>query len=371
WPDRVTPLPFGTVRLWAGGRLIGQQTTAGEGDVGSFDFDFVPAGAVTLTAEDPRSGRTGVANGSLTAQGQQLALDVVAYAVGRVEGAVTLNAAPAPAAEVSLRSGQYSVRVNTDGAGHYAVEGVPAGTVYASADLGAGFLSGRAQGQIEQEGETLDLPIALHGAGTIDGTLVAADGQSPGAPSLITLEAWGNRQTTTTDEQGHFHFDLVPEGSVSLVADALQSFDCARESLTLAGGVTLPVTLHLRGVGAVEGTAQGSSGPVGGTLTLTGTGSSCETRQWVLSVGTSGQFRIPEIAGGPVSARFATHAPGGPWLYASDADVVTPGATTTLQLQVEPSGSVRGRVLHADQTPALGSQVRVEGVGGRVALVQA
>jgi hypothetical protein len=32
---------------------------------------------------------------------------------------------------------------------------------------------------------------------------------------------------------------------------------------------------------------------------------------------------------------------------------------------------VRGRVLHADQTPALGSQVRVEGVGGRVALVQA
>ena len=44
WADRVTPLPLGTVRLYAGGRLIGQQTTASEGEIGSFAFDYVPAG---------------------------------------------------------------------------------------------------------------------------------------------------------------------------------------------------------------------------------------------------------------------------------------------------------------------------------------
>ena len=103
---------------------------------------------MSLIAEDPRSGRTGVANGSLAGEGELLTLDVVAYAVGRVEGDVTLNDAPAPGAEVSLRSGQYSVRVTADGAGRYAVDGVPAGQVYATADLGGGFLAGRADGEL-------------------------------------------------------------------------------------------------------------------------------------------------------------------------------------------------------------------------------
>ena len=348
WADGQTPLPFGTVRLYAGGRLIGQQTTASEGEVGSYSFDYVPAGSVYVDAEDPKSGRTGVANGSLAGEGKVLSLDVVAYAVGRVEGEVTLNDSPAPGADVSLRSGQYSVKVTADGAGHYAVDGVPAGEVYATADLGSGFLAGSAHGTLSGEGQTLTLPVALRGAGTIEGTLLAADGISPGAVSLVTLNGWGVRHTTTTDDLGHFRFDLVPEGPVSLLADALSSIDCATESLSVTGGETAGITLKLRGVGAVEGTAQGSSGPVGGQLTVNGTGAGCMARQWSLTLGPSGQFRIPEMVGGPVSASFYTRAPGGPWLYANDADVVAPGQTTTLSLQVEPSGSVHGRVLHDD-----------------------
>ncbi|MFI4944119.1 MAG: Ig-like domain-containing protein, partial [Burkholderiales bacterium] len=370
WADRITPLPLGTVRLYTGGRLIGQQTTASEGEIGSFAFDYVPAGPVSLIAEDPRSGRTGVANGSLSGEGALLPLDVVAYAVGRVEGDVTLNDAPAPGAEVSLRSGQYSVRVTADGAGRYSVDGVPAGHVYASADLGGGFLAGRADGELAAEGETLSLLIELRGAGAIEGTLLAADGVNPGAISLVTLTGWGQRSTTTTDEQGRFRFDLVGEGAVTLVADALAGIDCDRTSLTMVGGETAPVTLRLRGVGAVEGTAQGSSGPVAGTLTVTGTSAGCEARQWLLTLGSSGQFHIPEIVGGPVSATFHTRAPGGPWLYANDSDTVTPGTTATLTLQVEPSGAVQGSVIHADGSPALGAEVRVEAAAGRVAVVQ-
>ena len=336
------------MRLYAGGRLIGQQTTASEGEIGSFAFDYVPAGSVSLSAEDPRSGRTGVASGSLSGEGQLLQLDVVAYAVGRVEGEVTLNDDPAPGAEVSLRSGSYAVRVTADAEGRYAVDGVPAGQIQASADLGAGFLAGRADGRIDTEGETLLLPIALRGAGTVEGTLLAADGVSPGAVSLVTLSGWGHRQTTTSDDQGRFRFDLVPEGAVSLVADALASIDCDRSSLSVAGGETVSTTLKLRGVGAVEGTAQGSSGPLGGSLSVVGTGAGCEPRQWVLSLGPSGQFRIPELVGGPVSASFSTRASGGPWLFASDSDVVRPAETTTLTLQVEPSGSVHGSVTHDD-----------------------
>ncbi len=202
WSDRATPLPFGTVSLVAGGRVIGQQTTAGEGDVGTFAFDYVPAGALRLEAEDPRSGRTGMAAGTLTSEGEVVNLDVVAYAVGRVEGTVTLNGTAAPSAEVSLSSGTYRIRITADGAGHYAVEGVPEGAVIATADLGGGFLAGTARGTLVGEGATLDLPIELHDAGTIEGTLLAANGVDPGAVSLVTLLGAGRAQTTTTDAQG-------------------------------------------------------------------------------------------------------------------------------------------------------------------------
>ena len=370
WADRTTPLALGTVTLVAGGRVIGQQTTASEGEIGSYAFDYVPAGPVRLEAQDPRSGRTGVATGSLATEGQVLSLDVVAYAVGRVEGTVTLNAQAAPSADVSLSSGSYRVRVTADGDGHYAVDGVPEGQVNASADLGGGFLAGSAQGSLSGEGQTLTLPISLHGAGAIEGRLFAALSEAPVAVSLVTLDAAGRSQTTTTDPQGHFRFDLVPEGNAEILVDALASIDCTRESVSVGAGETVPVGLTLRGVGAVEGTALSSTGPVGGNLTVNGTGPGCVPRQWSLTVGPGGGFRIPELLSGPVSASFSTRAVNGPWLYASDADVVRPSETTTLSLLVEPSGAVRGTVVHEDRTPAVGSQVRVEASGGRTTVVQ-
>src|SRR5262249_29237539 len=84
----------------------------------------------------------------------------------------------------------------------------------------------------------------------------------------------------------------------------------------------------------------------------------------------SGSFRIPEVVGGPVSASFATHALGGPWLRATKSDVVLPNQTTTLTLHVEPTGSVHGLVRHDDSSIAIGSQVRLDAYDGRYALVQ-
>jgi hypothetical protein len=125
----------------------------------------------------------------------------------------------------------------------------------------------------------------------------------------------------------------------------------------------MEVDLKLRGVGTVEGLAQGPTGPVSGSVLVKGTGPGCVGWEWRLAVGPSGEFRIPEIVAGPVTASFSTQSATGPWLYASDADVVQPSATTTLRLLVEPSGSVRGTVVHDDGTPALGSKVRVESRG--------
>ena len=63
--DRATPVPFGVVKLVAGGRTIGQTTTQGAVDPGAFAFDYVPAGPVRLDGQDPLTARTAVAVGSI------------------------------------------------------------------------------------------------------------------------------------------------------------------------------------------------------------------------------------------------------------------------------------------------------------------
>ena len=77
-PDKTTPIPFGIVRLIAGGRQLGQVTTDGSSDPGSFSFTFVPAGPVTLEAQDPVTARTGIAAGSIDSNCKTLTLDLVA-----------------------------------------------------------------------------------------------------------------------------------------------------------------------------------------------------------------------------------------------------------------------------------------------------
>ena len=78
------PIPLGTVTLLAGGRTIGRVTTESAGDVGRYTFEYVPAGAVRVEAQDPLTGRTGFNAGTLASEGQQLELDIAAQAIGRV-----------------------------------------------------------------------------------------------------------------------------------------------------------------------------------------------------------------------------------------------------------------------------------------------
>src|SRR6185503_15185026 len=113
-PDGVTPVPFGAISLVAGGRTIGQITTLGSGDVGAFAFDYVPAGPVQISAQDPATARTGVAAGAIETDGQTLTLDVVAQKLGVVSGLVTSNGAPQPGANVGVLSGRFDIRSMSD-----------------------------------------------------------------------------------------------------------------------------------------------------------------------------------------------------------------------------------------------------------------
>ena len=355
-----TPIPYGSVQLSSNGRVIGTQTTPGTGDnVGGYSFDYVPAGQIQITASDPLTGRTGLAAGSLTQQGQVLPLDVTAQAIGSVHGTVTSNGSVAPFVQIEVYSGSFHVSTSADDQGVYVVEGVPAGHVVVNASLASNLLAGSNSGTLSQEGEPLQVDVALRDWGSVSGHVVQADGQTDAPACLVTMQiggTGGGTFTVASDANGNFAFSQVPSGLATLSASVLGGIDQARGSIDVPAGDTAFPTLTLNGVGSIDGHAtDASNNPIGGRVTVTGTG----TFHWsyTLLLGTSGAFTLPQVLAGPFTASL-TSTVGGFTLYGSEMGTVVPGEVFPLKVSLQPTGTVTGRVLRADgQTPAYGAAV--------------
>jgi hypothetical protein len=365
------PIPFGTVKLIASGRTIGQLTTPNVGDVGAYVFEHVPAGQVRLEAQDPLTARTGVAYGTLTAEGEIVTLDVIAQGLGTVQGKVTSNSLVSTAtAHVDVVSGPFKVCTFADSDGKYRIEGVPTGRIVVTASFSGGFLAGTAEGTLENDDDTLDLDVALREAGTLTGQVFAADGVTPAPISQVSL--WvggqgGGSQQTTTDGAGLFRFERVPEGTANLQVDVLGSIDYTSGSATVQAGPPTHVTLNLNGVGSISGVALGSEGnPTTGDLLL-----SAPPYQYAITLGSAGTFRFPEVLAGPFSATLRVNQ-GGLNLYGRASGTVIPGETASLSIQVQPSGTVKGKVVRANgTTPGFGAEVSLQVAGSGTIALQA
>ncbi len=371
-PDGVTAIPYGSVQLSANGRVIGTVTTQGSGDVGGFSFDYVPAGALQVTGSDPLSGRTGLAGGSLAQQDQMVTLNVIAEALGTVEGTVTTNGSPEGFAQVDVYSGVYHSSTSTDDVGHYVIPGVPAGHVVATASLAQGLRAGTAAGSLNQEGQDLVLDVALRGSGSVDGRVVEADGQTPAPPSLVTIQVGGiggGSFTAVTDGDGHFQFQGIFAGLATLTCSVLGGIDQGQTTANVPIAATVSVTLTLNGTGAIDGLATGAAGDaVAGSVTIQGTGSFPYGH--TLAVPGNGVFRLSAVLAGPFTGTLWAQI-GGFTLYGSATAAVVPGQTTHFAVSLQPSGTVTGRVLRPDGiTPAYGASVslRLDASGATVAV---
>jgi hypothetical protein len=373
-PDGVTLVPNASIQLTANGRVTGQVTTLGTGDVGSYSFLYVPAGPVELKAQDPLSGRTGVAAGTINAQDQVLTLDVKAQGLDTVMGVVHGNAgAPQPGASVTLVSGTFQATTTADANGMYLMNGVPEGVVVATASLGNGSLSGTASLPISGDNNTYTLDVSLRSSGTVVGQVVPAVAV-PGtfAPissvSISVGGVGGGTSTTTTDSQGNFTFTNVPAGAGTITAQVLGGIDEGTTQVNVTAPSTPPVQVKLNGIGSITGKALDSSGqPTAGTVFLTGTGTF--PYSFNLTAAADGMFSLPQVLAGPFTAKLSANI-GGFTLYGTATNSVTPSANTNFTVQVQPSGSISGLVLRPDGvTPAVGANVSIQlNAGGSITL---
>lgn len=359
-PGTNTPVPFVGIRLLSNNRVIGQATTLSGVDVGRFQFLHVPAGNIRLEGLDPATGRGGVAVGTLSTQGQVLTLDVLATALGTVQGTVTSNGLPVPAAHVEVVSGSFRANLTADHAGQFTVPAVPEGAVTVSADL-HGALKGVATRSFSGEGATATIDVALRASGTVTGVVTEAVGGGPAPPSIVTVQVGGvggGTQSTTTDEAGAFQLDRVPAGNATITVDVMGSIDTARVETLVVGADTVDVPIALMGIGGISGMALETAGvPTAGALEINGTGQ--VPYRLSLTVGATGTFSAPQVLAGPFTARF-TRQVGGVTLSGSASGVVLPGDTLPIQLMLQPSGTITGRVVRSNgTTPAVGASVTV------------
>ena len=364
----TTPIPFGSVKLIANGATIGQTTTAGVDDVGSFSFSYVPAGSFRLEAQDPQTARSGIAVGTIATEGETVTVDVVAQGIGRVQGLVTSNGLAQPGAIVRITSGNNLDTITiADSTGHYAIDGVPEGHIVVSASLSGNFLTGTTSGNLTGEGSVLTLDVALRDSGRLTGHVLDADGATAAPLSLVTVQVGGTggaNLQATTDFNGGFVFDRVPAGFAALTADVLGSIDKAKGSADVAGSQTTDVTLTLNGVGAISGHALDSNGqPIAGDITVTGNGGF--PYSFTIQTLADGTFSLPQVLAGPFLVSLKARS-GEFTLYGTANGTVPPHQTAQINVQVQPSGTVTGLVMRSDGvTPAVGSNVVLQLDGGR------
>jgi hypothetical protein len=372
-PDGVTPVPNASIQLTANGRVIGQVTTLGTGDIGSYSFLYVPAGPVDLKAQDPLTGRTGVAAGSINAQGQVLTLDVKAQGLNTVQGVVRSNGLAQPGASVTLVSGTFQATTTADANGTYLMGGVPEGVVVATASLGNGSLSGTASLPASGDNNTYTLNVDLRSSGTVVGqvvpAVVVAGTFAPiSSVSISVGGVGGGTSTTTTDSQGNFRFDHVPAGTGTITAQVLGGIDEGTTQVNVAAASTATVQVKLNGIGSITGKALDSSGqPTAGTIVLTGTGTF--PYSFNLTAAADGTFSLPQVLAGPFTARLSANI-GGFTLYGTTTSSVAASQNTNFTVQVQPSGSISGLVLRPDGvTPAVGANVVIQlNAGGSITL---
>lgn len=359
--DAQTPIPYGVVTLRVGGRVLGQLATQSAGDVGAFAFDYVPAGDVRVEAQDPLTARSAAIDTVLENEGQVLDLTLIAEGLGSVQGLVTLNGEAVPGAHVDLVSGSFRVRTLADGEGRYLIAGVPEGRVAVTGSLASGFLSGTAAGNLLGDDSALTLDVALRGAGSVTGQVLRRDGVTIAPASGLSLDAvgvGGGTQFATSDANGHFRFDRVPAGPVTITADDLTSLDFGSTSVEVPEAATATATILMNGVGSVAVTVKDAFGQVvpNARVTLTSDSTRYGGRRLFTSVADPlGVAVFPEVTAGRLIASASDPASGlggtksGPEL--------TDRGQVAFEVALDPAGRVVGTVLQHDRAAAPGVRV--------------
>lgn len=333
---------------------------------GQFLATGVPLGTYRVVATDPVTGRSAVANATLTYVDQVVTVPLTEQLQGIVRGQVFQQgkSSSIAGAEVSLQSrdGLASYRSATTGPdGSYEFPGVTPGDYMLSCRL-QGLNGGVVQNvSMPANAPTLVYNLTLpapEATGQVFVKVVQPDGVTPAVGVRVLASTIGGG-TKDTGPDGTALFEGLKLGGVFIKASSLspaETFNVAITNVAITSSApSNSVVARMQGVGAVSGQVFNSTGLVPvpfATLSVEFLSQPfAGTKRGNLVSDGEGKFTIPNIPVGEYRLVAASQA-----LAATTNGVISGHHQTNFaRLTLAPSGVVIGRVLRADGVSAVSS----------------
>ncbi|MCX6580460.1 MAG: carboxypeptidase regulatory-like domain-containing protein [Candidatus Aminicenantes bacterium] len=333
------------------------------GETGGYEFERVPSGSFVLEAYHPASGRKGKAWGTLVNEGQVLEKDISLEGRGTVTGTVFDGSRVNPVANAPIKiksSGLYPFELvsNTDADGNYKFPQVAQGSFALEATDPAAGLIGNASGKVEYDGQAVYCNVYTQGTGSVKGAVFKADGLTPSANARIEVKSGGKTVSAYADASGNYRVDGVPLGSFSVSAfqQPGRDYGTASGKLDFHGQET-GVNVSFKGLGSVAGRVlDGGGNPAPGITVTVHSG----VEIFSTASGGSGAYRFDALRMGDFSLEAkdpVTRLSG-----TASGELTGDGQEATVDLTLEPAGSIDGRILNSDGvTPALNAYLKLKG----------
>jgi hypothetical protein len=358
--DLVTPVGFAQI-------AVGDTGFASTDSNGFFRVGGLPLGTYRLTSHEPVSGIGAVLVITLAFNGQTNNVTLTEQARGELRGAVVASdgLSLVPSVNVTLRvsDGITSDRTVTTGPdGRYSFPGVPAGPFELTAFNPVNGLAGSSSSVLPETAASFEINVPLQPLATLAVRVFRPDGITPATNATVVVKGLALVRSADTDPLGAVRFGDLPLQSYEVLASSreLEENRSAGRQVALLGtaGQTVQSVVVLAGVGQVNGQVLLSDGITPATnaevnLELLGP---LVRDTLVGNADESGQFAFANVPVGP----FAVRARSGPLGARAEGSIAQDGDAQTVNLVVEASGTVAGRLVRADAvTPVAGEDVQL------------
>lgn len=217
---------------------------------GTFTFNGVAAGNVSLTATDSVSRAGAAANATVTA-GQTTNVMLQLQPVGTVKGVVFGVGGVTPVADITVNlNGQTNQTVTSGVDGSFVFATVPSGTYSLQAVDADGVVRAQVSVTLLSQGSTVTQNLVLSGGGTVSGGVLICSPGCTNVPNVqVTItDAAGNVQSGISDVNGIYTISQVGVGA--WVADAAfqngtGSFSGSAQGVIATNGATANGTITL------------------------------------------------------------------------------------------------------------------------------
>ncbi|MEI7731986.1 MAG: Ig-like domain-containing protein [Verrucomicrobiota bacterium] len=355
--DLTTPIAYAQLS-------VGDLGFAATDGTGRFEVAGIPLGTYQLRGQDPVSGVGAVLQFTLSTDSEIKIVTLVEQFRGEVRGTIinSYGTGTVPNAQVSLwvQDGFTPSRTVTTGQdGAFSFPGTPAGRFDISAMDSVTKLKGSRSGVLPDNTALYQIDVPLQALATLAGTVYRPDGITPASNVTVNLSNGGGNYFADTGTDGRVSFADLPLGSYGLLAASRawsESRSMAQTNVSLnALGAAPDFTLTLRGVGVVAGQVVQNDG-----LTPAAFATVKLTTLPALAIGSadtaiasaSGYFSFSNVAVGPYLLTVEQLALGATY----NGAIVSNAQVDSVQLVLTASGTVMGRVMHADGSNAVAQQ---------------